>query len=105
MKTEILFQEFSNKKFVQDTISQICKDFSRWGWGLGSDLLNCTLVKTEIEELLAEKLLEIKRNVDLQKNNKLIIYHIMQNCAWENRYWNQINNQDEEFLKIIWGVQ
>lgn len=61
MNENLLIQEFSNEKFVQDTVNQICKDFSRCGWDLDSDLLNRKLVKTEIEELLAEKLVEIMK--------------------------------------------
>jgi hypothetical protein len=61
MNSELLIQEFSKEKFVHDTVNQICKDFSRCGWDLDSVLLNSNLVKTEIEELLAEKLVEIMK--------------------------------------------
>lgn len=61
MNTELLIQEFSNEKFVQDTVNQICKDFSRCGCDLDSNLFNQSLVKSEIEELLAEKLVEIMK--------------------------------------------
>lgn len=61
MNSELLIEEFSNEKFVQDTVNQICKDFSRCGWDLDSDLFNRTIVKSEIEELLAEKLVEIMK--------------------------------------------
>jgi hypothetical protein len=66
MNENLLIQEFSNEKFVQDTVNQICKDFSRCGWDLDSDLLNRKLVKTEIEELLAEKLVEIMKYGETQ---------------------------------------
>ena len=61
MNSELLIQELSNEKFVQDTVNQICKDFSRCGWGIDSVFLDRTLVKDEIEELLAEKLVEIMK--------------------------------------------
>lgn len=61
MNENLLIQEFSNEKFVQDTVNQICKDFSRCGWDLDSDILNRKSVKTEIEELLADKLVEIMK--------------------------------------------
>ena len=61
MNSELLIQEFSNEKFVQDTVNQICKDFSRCGWDLDSVYFSRPLVKTEIEELLAEKLVEIMK--------------------------------------------
>ena len=66
MNSELLIQELSNEKFVQDTVNQICKDFSRCGWDLDSDLLNRKLVKTEIEELLSEKLVEIMKYGETQ---------------------------------------
>lgn len=66
MNENLLIQEFSNEKFVQDTVNQICKDFSRCGWDLDSDLLNRKLVKTEIEELLSEKLVEIMKYGETQ---------------------------------------
>jgi hypothetical protein len=61
MNTELLLQEFSDEKFVQDTINQICKDFSRCGWDIDSDLFQGKLTKDEIEELIAEKLVEIMK--------------------------------------------
>jgi hypothetical protein len=61
MNSDILIQEFSKEKFVHDTVNQICKDFSRCGWGIDSVFLDRTLVKDEIEELLAEKLVEIMK--------------------------------------------
>lgn len=48
-------------------------------------------------------LLKIEKNDDLPKKNGLIIYYIKQNSVWENRFWNQIKNQDEEFLKNDFG--
>ena len=66
MNENLLIQEFSNEKFVQDTVNQICKDFSRCGWELDSVSFNRTLVKTEIEELLVEKLVEIMRHGETQ---------------------------------------
>lgn len=66
MNENLLIQELSNEKFVQDTVNQICKDFSRCGWDLDSDLLNRKLVKTEIEELLSEKLVEIMKYGETQ---------------------------------------
>ncbi|MBM3452783.1 MAG: hypothetical protein FJX84_06545 [Bacteroidetes bacterium] len=59
MNSELIIQEFSNEKFVQDTVNQICKDFSRCGWDIDSILLERKLTKVELEELLAEKLVEI----------------------------------------------
>ncbi|MFM7661087.1 MAG: hypothetical protein ACKO6A_00300 [Bacteroidota bacterium] len=61
MNTELLIQEFSNEKFVQDTVNQICKDFSRCGWDMDSILLERKLTKVELKELLAEKLVEIMK--------------------------------------------
>ena len=85
MNSEILIQEFSNEKFVQDTVIQICKDFSRCGWDLDSVLLNSILVKTEIEELLAEKLVEIKKYGETQLLQLIYIIDI----------------PEKEFLSII----
>lgn len=36
---------------------------------------------------------------NLANKNGLLVYKIGQNCEWENRYWNQIKLQDENFLK------
>ena len=85
MNSEILIQEFSNEKFVQDTVIQICKDFSRCGWDLDSVLLNSILVKTEIEELLAEKLVEIMKYGETQLLQLIYIIDI----------------PEKEFLSII----
>jgi hypothetical protein len=85
MNTELLLQEFSNEKFVQDTINQIDKDFSRCGWDLDSVLLNSNLVKTEIEELLAEKLVEIMKLGETQLLQLIYIIDI----------------PEKEFLSII----
>ena len=85
MNSEILIQEFSNEKFVQDTVIQICKDFSRCGWDLDSVLLNSNLVKTEIEELLAEKLVEIMKLGETQLLQLIYIIDI----------------PEKEFLSII----
>jgi hypothetical protein len=66
MNTELLLQEFSDEKFVQDTINQICKDFSRSGWDIGSNLFQGILTKDEIEEWIAEKLVEIMKMGETQ---------------------------------------
>jgi hypothetical protein len=66
MFSELLLQEFSNEKFVQDTINQICKDFSRCGWDIDSDLFQGKLRKDEIEDLIAEKLVEIMKMGETQ---------------------------------------
>lgn len=66
MNLELLIQELSNEKFVQDTVNQICKDFSRCGWDLDSVIFSRRLVKTEIEELITEKLVEIMQYEETQ---------------------------------------
>jgi len=85
MNTELLIQEFLNEKFVQDIVNQICKDFSRCGWDLDSDFFNRTLVKTEIEDLLAEKLVEIMKLGETQLLQLIYIIDI----------------PEKEFLSII----
>ena len=85
MTTEILIQELSNEKFVQDTVNQICKDFARCGWGIDSVFLVRTLVKNEIEELLAEKLVEIMKYGETQLLQLIYIIDI----------------PEKEFLSII----
>jgi hypothetical protein len=85
MNSELLILEFSNEKFVQDAVNQIFKDFSRCGWDLDSDLLNRTLVKTEIEELLADKLVEIMKYGETQLLQLIYIIDI----------------PEKEFLSII----
>jgi hypothetical protein len=85
MNSELLIQEFSKEKFVHDTVNQICKDFSRCGWDLDSVLLNSNLVKTEIEELLAEKLVEIMKYGETQLLQLIYIIDI----------------PEKEFLSII----
>ena len=85
MNSELLIQEFSNEKFVQDTVNQIYKDFSRCGWDLDSDMLNRPLVKTEIEELIAEKLVEIMKFGEIQLLQLIYIIDI----------------PEKEFLSII----
>jgi hypothetical protein len=85
MNSELLIQEFSKEKFVHDTVNQICKDFSRCGWDLDSVLLNSNLVKTEIEELLAEKLVEIMKLGETQLLQLIYIIDI----------------PEKEFLSII----
>jgi hypothetical protein len=79
MNSELLIQEFSNEKFVQDTVNQICRDFSRCGWSLDFDLLNSTLVKSEIEELLAEKLVEIMKYGETKLLQLIYIIDIPEN--------------------------
>ena len=85
MNSALLIHEFSNEKFVQDTVNQICKDFSRCGWDLESDLFNRTIVKTEIEELLADKLVEIMKYGESQLLQLIYIIDI----------------PEKEFLSII----
>ena len=85
MNSELIIQEFSNEKFVQDTVNQICKDFSRCGWDLDSNLFNQSLVKSEIEELLAEKLVEIMKFGETQLLQLIYIIDI----------------PEKEFLSII----
>ena len=85
MNSELLIQELSNEKFVQDTVNQICKDFARCGWGIDSVFLDRTLVKDEIEELLAEKLVEIMKFGETQLLQLIYIIDI----------------PEKEFLSII----
>ncbi len=85
MNSDILIQEFSKEKFVHDTVNQICKDFSRCGWGIDSVFLDRTLVKDEIEELLAEKLVEIMKFGETQLLQLIYIIDI----------------PEKEFLSII----
>lgn len=85
MNSEILIQEFSKEKFVHDTVNQICKDFSRCGWSIDSVFLDRTLVKDEIEELLAEKLVEIMKYGETQLLQLIYIIDI----------------SEKEFLSII----
>ena len=35
--------------------------------------------------------------------NKLVFYYIRENCIWENRFYKQIDNKDEQFLKNDMG--
>ncbi len=66
MNTELVINEFSNKQFVQDTLLQIQKDFSRCGWEIDSSRLNQRLTKVELEELIGEKLVEIMKHGESQ---------------------------------------
>jgi hypothetical protein len=66
MNTELVINEFSNKQFVQDTLLQIQKDFSRCGWEIDSLRLNQRLTKVELEELIGEKLVEIMKHGESQ---------------------------------------
>jgi hypothetical protein len=66
MNSDLLIQEFSDEKFVQDTVNQIYKDFSRCGWDMECFPLENKLTKVEIEELIAEKLVEIMKYGETQ---------------------------------------
>ena len=73
------------EKFVHDTVNQICKDFTRCGWDMDPVFLVRTLVKNEIEELLAEKLVEIMKYGETQLLQLIYIIDI----------------PEKEFLSII----
>ena len=50
-----------------------------------------------------KNLFKFNENNDLPIKNKLVVYNISENCIWENKFWNKINNQDEQFLKNDMG--
>jgi hypothetical protein len=48
-----------------------------------------------------KNLFEFKENAETKKGLK--IYKICHSGKWENNFWNQVNNQDKEFLKNDMG--
>ncbi|MBM3921104.1 MAG: hypothetical protein FJ347_07765 [Sphingomonadales bacterium] len=42
---------------------------------------------------------EIDTDKKSQRKRGFVFYTVNQTCEWENRYWNQIKQQDDEFLK------
>lgn len=66
MNSEIIWEEFSKRKFVDDTLLQIQKDFNRCGWDIHFDFLNDFNIKTAIEDRISEILSEVMKHSESQ---------------------------------------
>ncbi len=61
MNTDLLLPEFSNKGFVLNTQKQLAKDFGQNGFYFSDAFSEVSFSRQEIEQVVAEQLMEIMR--------------------------------------------
>ncbi len=61
MNTDLLLLEFSNETFVLNTQKQLAKDFNQNGFSFSQEFSEIALTREEIEQAVAEQLMEIMR--------------------------------------------
>lgn len=86
MYTDLLLPEFSNEVFVLNTQKQLAKDFNQNGFYFSQEFSENALTREEIEQAVAEQLMEIMRSgetkllqllytIDLPEKEFLSILH------------------------------